>query len=382
MPTATEDKLQGLIRFVAAISGEMKVDDVPLAKWADVKAIQKDDADPFEVIVEVPVGMSKRGWYYTAQALQRIVDEVMATGLPGFLGHQKPEDVSTQFPTPVTHWVGAMFKNDRAYFRGVIDKSAPDLKRWIRSKVIRQVSIFGRPGLQQVGQETRVVDYEPLSIDWTPLNRPGMPTAVVATGEMAIDTTIGGPYQNKSEVPKTMDLKEHLQAIRNAIANNQTTLAAICGEMNWDFKAVASALAADQLANMDKTAQFVGEMAGVFGMDQSADPAAILAMAKEGKKALDANAGKARTDLITKVVGEMVVAEAARPLVTNLVDSKIAQNATEDDVKKIVGEMVAQDFVKGAIAGIVGGSGAPNPQAAGRQAGDTDKYLTTSSQGI
>ena len=89
----------------------------------------------------------------------------MSQGLPGFLGHQKPEDVDSQFPTPVTHWVGAKWENGRAYFRGVIDKAAADLKRWIKAHTIRQVSIFGVPKLQRVNGEYNVVDYKPLSID-------------------------------------------------------------------------------------------------------------------------------------------------------------------------------------------------------------------------
>jgi hypothetical protein len=137
-----------------------------------------------EVVVEIPAGKSKRGWNYKPAALQKIVGEVMANGSPGFLGHQKPEDVGNEFPTPVTHWVGAIWKNGKAYIRGVIDQSAVDLKRWIRAKTIKTVSIFGTPKLEQVKGEVQVVDYQLLSIDWTPLGRAGMPTRIVSVGEM------------------------------------------------------------------------------------------------------------------------------------------------------------------------------------------------------
>lgn len=187
------------ISLLAKLNGEMNVEDVPVASWADVNALKGGDNDPLEVVMAIPSGKSTRGWNYTSNALNSIVGEVNSTGLPGFLGHQKAEDVSTEFPTPVTHWIGAKMENGTAYFRGLIDKSATDLKRWIRGKAINQVSIYGYPQLQQnsVTGETDVTDYKGLSIDWTPLNRAGMPTSVAAiAGEM---DTIEQPYDASHE---------------------------------------------------------------------------------------------------------------------------------------------------------------------------------------
>lgn len=177
------------IMLTAKITGEMNVEDIPIANWADIDALKGNDTDPLEVVMSVPAGKSTRGWNYTSNALNSIVGEVNSTGLPGFLGHQKAENVATEFPTPVTHWIGAKMENNVAYFRGLIDKSATDLKRWIRGKAINQVSIFGYPQLEQntITGETDVTDYKGLSIDWTPLNRAGMPTSLVAiNGEMDV----------------------------------------------------------------------------------------------------------------------------------------------------------------------------------------------------
>jgi len=209
----------------AVVSGEMEVEDVPLAPWADLQALKAGDPEPMEVVVEVPAGKSKRGWNYRPEALQAIVGEVMSQGLPGFLGHQKPEDVDHQFPTPVTHWVGALWKDGKAYFRGVVDKAAADLKRWIKAKTIRTVSIFGVPKLQQVGGETHVVDYRPLSIDWTPLGRAGMPTSIVAIGEM--DEILNGGGQ------KHMSWKEHVTKLKEMLASKEVTVGQVAGEMGW-----------------------------------------------------------------------------------------------------------------------------------------------------
>jgi hypothetical protein len=209
-PESLTEAVGEITAVQAIISGEMRVEDVPLAPWTDLEALKAGDTESMEVVVEIPAGKSKRGWNYRPEALQKIVGEVMNQGLPGFLGHQKPEDVDHQFPTPVTHWVGALWKDGKAYFRGVVDKAAADLKRWIKAKAIRQVSIFGVPKLQQVGGETHVVDYKPLSIDWTPLGRAGMPTAVVAVGEM--DEIVGELDGSHEELHNVL-----LDAVRNAL---------------------------------------------------------------------------------------------------------------------------------------------------------------------
>ena len=180
------------------VCGEMAVSEIPLNPNIDVAALKAGDPEPLEAVVAVPATKSKRGWRYKPESLQNIVDATMTQGLPGFLGHQKPENIESEFPTPVTHWVGAKFDENAevkdakgkvvgkgiAYFRGVVDQAASDLKRWIKAGTVKTVSIFGIPKLQQVGGETHVVGYQPLSIDWTPLGRAGMPTAIVALGEM------------------------------------------------------------------------------------------------------------------------------------------------------------------------------------------------------
>lgn len=200
------------IRLNARIAGEIQPADIPLNPEIDLAALKSGDSEPLEVVVDVPAGKSKRGWKYMPEAIKAIVGEVMSQGLSGFLGHQKAEDVDTEFPVPVTHWVGAKWDDatNKGYFRGVVDKSAADLKRWIKAKAIKNVSIFGIPKLAKVAGETQVVGYKPLSIDWTPLGRAGMPTAVVATGEM--DDEIAGELDGSHE-----ELKDALRVAAKAL---------------------------------------------------------------------------------------------------------------------------------------------------------------------
>lgn len=340
-----------LIRLTAMIAGEMKVEDVPLAPWVNLEKLKAGDDDPLEVVVEVPAGRSKRGWNYRPEALQRIVREVMSTGLPGFLGHQKAENVDTEFPTPVTHWIGAKWENGKAYFRGLVDAAAKDLKRWIRAGVIRQVSIFGQPKLQQTAGEINVVDYRPLSIDWTPLNRAGMPTRIVAMGEM---DAIGGEMDpedlvgGEQNVKRT--LKEILAELKESMQANGTTFATVAGEMGWQFHDVAQTIGGEQYAQMQAAQQAVGEMAELFGLPKDAKPADVVAAVKAARDAQVAAEKAAREQLVDKVIGEMVVAEAARPLVKRLLN--IPEDADESAIKKAVGEMLEQPEVKQVISGL------------------------------
>ena len=343
-----------MVRLTALVSGEVRVEDIPLSPSVNLQALKAGDQDPLEVVVEVPAGKSKRGWDYRPEALQKIVGEVMQSGLPGFLGHQKPENVDTEFPTPVTHWVGALWQNGRAYFRGVVDAAASDLKRWVRAKTIRQVSIFGAPKLQTVSGEVHVVDYRPLSIDWTPLNRAGMPTSVVATGEM---DAITGNMPPRDGGAGSMNLKELLAKLRElGVRPSQ-----VVGEMGWKVEEIAKelgvkledlakAIAGEQWSALQEQVQLVGEMAKLLGLAEGAKPADVLTAVKAARETQLKAATADRDKLVDKVIGEMVVAEAARPIVRRMI--QVPDGADEAKLKQVVGELLQQDDVKKALAGV------------------------------
>ena len=200
------------VSFSARISGEIQPADIPTAPGVDIDAIKDGDKNSLEIVVEVPSSKSKRGWDYKPQAIKDIVDHVNVHTLSGFLGHQKQENLETEFPTPVAHWVGASWDDNKkaGYFRGVIDPAAENLKRWIRAKRVKEVSIYGIPKLKQSSGETSVVGYKPLSIDFVPIGRPGMPTSIVATGEM--DDESAGELDGSHE-----ELKDSLKAAAKAL---------------------------------------------------------------------------------------------------------------------------------------------------------------------
>ncbi|MBY2445535.1 hypothetical protein KWX03_16860 [Clostridioides difficile] len=208
--------ITGEMDSMNALISSIKPSDIPLAKDIDIEALKSIDDDPLEVVVEIPATKSKRGWNYTAKSLKDIVDYTNENTLNGFLGHQKAENISTEFAPPVTHWIGAEMKGDKAYFRGLIDADATNLKRWIRTKRIKEVSIFGYPKLKKSAKgEMNVIGYEPLSIDWTPLHRPGMPTSIVGMEMSAKGEQLDGTFE-----ALRIDLREALKAKFSINDNN------------------------------------------------------------------------------------------------------------------------------------------------------------------
>ena len=104
--------ITGEMDSMNALISSIKPSDIPLAKDIDIEALKSIDDDPLEVVVEIPATKSKRGWNYTAKSLKDIVDYTNENTLNGFLGHQKAENISTEFAPPVTHWIGAEMKGD------------------------------------------------------------------------------------------------------------------------------------------------------------------------------------------------------------------------------------------------------------------------------
>ncbi|NPV80736.1 MAG: hypothetical protein HPY52_10750 [Firmicutes bacterium] len=330
---APESLVGEMSAVMAVVSGEMRVEDVPLAPWADLAALKAGDPEPMEVVVEIPAGRSKRGWNYTPQALQRIVGEVMNQGLPGFLGHQKPEDVDHEFPVPVTHWVGALWKDGKAYFRGVIDKAASDLKRWIKAKTVRTVSIFGIPKLEQTAGETRVIDYQPLSIDWTPLGRAGMQTAVVAVGEM--DEIISGGGQ------KPMTWKELVAQLKTMLASREVTLSQVVGEMGWKVQEIAGEIAPDWLKVAENSMETMAKVKQALGVTGEMD---VVKVAEEARKAVEAQRRAEHDKLVADTIKEKVTGEMAQGLISKMLH--VADNATKEQIAGEIDNLLKDQAVK------------------------------------
>jgi hypothetical protein len=310
--------LTGEMFIDAELVGEMSVENIPVASWVKLDELKKDDPNPLEVVVAIPAGVSKRGYRYTEKALQKIVDTVNKQGLPGGLGHQKPENINHEFLHPATHWVGAKMENGVAYFRGVVDKSAEDLKRWIRANTIRTVSIYGLANRKVVNGEVVVDDFQPLSIDWTPLGRNGMDTRIVAIGEI---DSIG-------EEEKELDKNELIEKIKEA--------GITIGEM-------IDVLGGDEYKNKMK---IIGEIETLWGDTGES----LLNKLKQAKEVIDKAEQEERNKVIDEVLSEMVVFEALRPLVKKMINTS---SKDKEEIKKIVGEIMESNEMKIIIDGFL-----------------------------
>lgn len=367
---------------------------IPLAAGVDIEQLKQMDDDPLEVVVEIPAGKSKRGWNYTPKSLQDIVNYTMANTLNGFLGHQKAEDISNQFLPPVTHWIGAEMRGNSAYFRGLIDAAAKDLKRWIRTKRIKEVSIFGFPELKKNNAtgEMDVIGYEPLSIDWTPLHRPGMPTKIVGmemddvSGEQ-LDGTFEKLREDLREAAKVyfnvgdrdyvwvrsirydnstfvveyeqQNQPTKLYSIPFTIENNEVKLgekteviekrvyepANPAGEMNKGGNNVTFQEMMEKLANQIKSGQITyGQVLGEMGIT----PEIAAGEMEEIKVALEAKETLDKVSEALGVTGEMDIVEVAKEGKKAIDESKkegFEQLVNETIAEKVSGEM-AQGLVK------------------------------------
>lgn len=313
-----------VFQLFAGTTGEMKAEDIPAATSVNIDELKKGDDDPLEVVVEIPASKSKRGWNYTANSLRNIVDAVNSSTLNGFLGHQKPEDVSNQFLPPVTHWVGAKMVGEIAYFRGVVDAAATDLKRWIRSGRIKQVSIFGMPKIQKVAGETNVVGYKPMSIDWTPLDRAGMNTRIVAMSGEMWDLDGDGPSgeMDNDKGGNAMNPEEVLAALKTMLGNKQITIPMIAGEMGWKPEEVAGEVDSKWVSGVTATIDKLKKVEDALGVSGEMD---IVTIATDAAKALKQQEAAG----FEKVVGEMI----AKKIESDAIKKDIA------DEKTVIGKL-------------------------------------------
>src|SRR5690606_18863302 len=255
------------------------------------------------------------------------------------------------------------WKDGKAYFRGVIDKAASDLKRWIKAKAIRQVSIFGIPKLQKVNGETHVVDYKPLSIDWTPLNRAGMPTSVVAIGEMdeilpdgAIEhfsdrnpsensSPTGEMKQNNGGEEKPMTWKELLAKLKEMLNNKEVTLGQIAGEMGWKPEEVAGEIDSNWLKEVTGAVETFGKVKEVLGVTGEMD---IVKVATDAKKALDESIKAAREKLIEETIKEKVAGEMAQALVKKMLqlpEGELTKEVIAGEIDNLLTDEVVQNTI-------------------------------------
>lgn len=333
------DEVYGEMDSLSASLSQVKPSDIPLAQGVNLDLMKSMDKDPLEVAVEIPATKSKRGWNYKPESLKNIVDYVNTNTLNGFLGHQKAEDVSTQFVPPVTSWIGAKMNGNKAYFRGLIDADAAQLKRWVRTGRIKEVSIFGFPKLKKNSGtgEMDVTGYNPLSIDWTPLHRPGMPTSIVG---MEMDSTI---KNDDNKGGKTMDFKELMQNLKGLLQTGTVTYKQVFGELG-----VTTELVAGEMEDIKQAVSAKDTLDKVKGVLEVTGEMDIVDVAKKAHEAV-VNAEKAGFQkVVDDVVKEKVTGEMAQNLVKKML--KVEDGAAKEVISGEIDNILKDEFVKNLIS--------------------------------
>lgn len=350
-----------------------------------------DDTElPRQVVVEIRAGESRNGRVWSADILRKIVSEVNDGGLPGNKGHQKPENINSEFVDPVTHWIAAKeVETGRFLFRGVPDKGTdPNIKRMLRTKRTTQVSIFGRAATVMRSGKQVIKDFKPFSIDWVPPKRAGMPTTIVAM-EMDQITNPGVEVPEGPDKPvKTGGGKVDLAEIIGELRKEGVKPDQLIGEMNWrpedvvkatglTLEKVAPALASDEWDALQVEHKTFGEMAELLG---EKDPEKITAAIKAGKEALESKNTEGRDKIVAEVLEDKVAGDTAQALVKDMLVPTIKDGASKDDIEKLVGEILEKPHVKTMLKGAKLGSNGPSPKTDETKKGNKDGALVGASR--
>ncbi len=119
-------------------------------------------------------------------------------------------------------------------------------------------------------------------------------------------------------------------------------------ELSWELDKVAGEIGTERWKQLTEAVSVVGELSEVFGMGKDAKLADLITAVKAAREAQLKAATAEHDKLIDKVIGEMVQAEAVRPLIKRMLQIDAA--ADEVTIKKVVGEMLAQEDIKKALA--------------------------------
>ncbi|OCL28656.1 hypothetical protein U472_00435 [Orenia metallireducens] len=329
-------------RIIGEMKSEIARDKIPFpSNEAEEVAQQLEGEDPCYVCVEIPEGEGNYG-YYTAMAIEDVVNKVNK-GLPnGFAGHQRPEDLPYEFPEITTHWLAAEIYRAGgktiAKVYGLVDEAEAKLKRWIRARRIKEVSIYGEPIYKGDGTSD-IVGFNLYSIDWTPKGRPGMDTRLVWASEI---NNGGG---------KEMDLNEILANLRSKIAKKEVDLKTVVSEIGFTDEQVLQIIASEQLeeAKQNKeTAKKAEKLVQALGLDSQEDLDKAIKKAEKMKEVYDADQEENQEQVIDEVVEEKVAGEQAQALAKKML--KVEAGA---DKKIIAAEIdkILEDEVFKAVVG-------------------------------
>ena len=334
--------------------------DIPLFSDVDIAELTANDTDP--MFLTLPIGQanvtSKNGRYYDSEFLAELERQVATNKPIGIMGHLKPEDLGTEFPTEAIHWVGTKRVGEMLWGKGYVPpgEARERVRRYKATNKKLATSIFA----EAAGQFDKAINAVRMAanslklnqIDIGPADRVGVPSLAripVLTAEM----------QNQDD--KDDQQMDKLQVINEMTAADARLLP----------KPVTEAILAT--VQPAPEVQLVSELRGALGVDESAD---VVKLVSELKEAKEAAAKTAVTNRIKELVEDKetgVKVESMRGVITELITLRKPQTVEEaNEAYKLVTEM---ESVKASLAAAVQGAMGPNLTPAAQPQNGKAKYF-------
>jgi hypothetical protein len=345
---------------------------------ARLEQLRAGDQDPMEVAVRIAPGKGSHGTY-TESALRKLVDVVQRDTLAGYRGHIRGDELPFRFDFPSTHWVGAEYRADGAYIRGVVDQREPDLKRLIRAGRITQPSILYTDARTERGAdgEVRIVDLKPLSIDWAPLGRAGMSSAEVVGHEMQGGLNPDGGGQHVPTIRELLaTLREQRATAQEVLGEMGFSAAEVLPHMNLALADVGPLLDRDAWAAIAADRTALGAIRDKLGVPADKPAGEVAATVVELQGELATLRGRDRTSNLDKAIerAQPAIPDFARPFVLDELTKACGEMRgalVEGEVDKALGKVLEQDRIK-ALVGVrapamsSGGGGGIHTQTSNR----------------
>lgn len=329
--------------------------EVPYAPGVNIEELIQGDPDP--VFVTLPIGqagVTSGNQRHYDEAFVRELERQTITNRPvGIMGHLRPQDLASAFPSEAVHWVGAKRVGELLWGKGYVPPGEPRdrLRRYKAAGTRIATSIFAEAqgawdetlkAFRMVGNTLKLGQ-----IDIAPADRAGIASLAAVpllTSEMT-DTPDTEPGEEQPPMDK-------YQVIREMTAEDAKLLP----------DPVVQAIQA-KVPQPETPAEvgMVAELRQALGVDDKTD---LKTVVTELRQAQDHRARERVTariqELVTATEGGIAL-EALRPLVMELVQAKAPQ--TETEAETAYKQVVESEHVKRLLAAQVREMAGPNQQA-------------------
>lgn len=328
MKNKTERTVSALSSEIAVLTpAQVEASPIAFAPGFDLEALKLVDPDPVFATVKIRAsrGDQGKGPEYDSALLQKLEQQINSKRPPGYKGHQKLEDVETQYREPVTAWVGAHFGTSadgtgELTVKGYVPTTASDLRTQLKlaeagADMVNSVSIFGMREVDKVSN--RVTDFDLWSLDWTPKGRAGMETELVG---------VSGEQAKEDEEMATRE-----EVIASLTAADVP-------------EGVANALRQEGVATVETDVALAGEMRVILDLDSETDPEAVV----EAVRGLVSKAhADDVADLVTAAVdGAEIAAEMVKEAVRDHLLTVATTSSTEEDLAGEISKAMEKPYIK------------------------------------